>query len=37
MKQILMMLFVVAGGMALATEAAFLGPLGEKIELFQEK
>ena len=31
MKQILMMLFVVAGGMALATEAAFLGPLGEKI------
>ena len=26
-----MMLFVVSGGMALATEAAFLGPLGEKI------
>ena len=31
MKQILMLLFVVSGGMALATEAAFLGPLGEKI------
>lgn len=31
MKQILMMLFVVAGGMALAAESAFLGPLGERI------
>lgn len=31
MKQILMLLFVVSGGMALATEAAFLGPLGEDI------
>lgn len=31
MKQILMLLFVVSGGMALATEAAFLGPLGEEI------
>lgn len=31
MKQILVLLFVVLGGMALATEAAFLGPLGEKI------
>ncbi|MGM8884443.1 DMT family transporter [Psychrobacter sp. 1U2] len=31
MKQILMLLFVVSGGMALATEAAFLGPLGENI------
>lgn len=31
MKQILILLFVVSGGMALATEAAFLGPLGEKI------
>jgi|GEM_PF-5723466 len=31
MKQILVLLFVVSGGMALATEAAFLGPLGEKI------
>ena len=26
-----MLLFVVSGGMALATEAAFLGPLGERI------
>lgn len=31
MKQILMLLFVVSGGMALATEAAFLGPLGKDI------
>lgn len=31
MKQILMLLFVVSGGMALALEAAFLGPLGENI------
>lgn len=31
MKQILILLFVVSGGMALATEAAFLGPLGEQI------
>lgn len=31
MKQVLMLLFVVSGGMALATEAAFLGPLGENI------
>lgn len=31
MKQILMLLFVVSGGMALAVEAAFLGPLGETI------
>lgn len=31
MKQVLMLLFVVSGGMALATEAAFLGPLGEDI------
>ena len=31
MKQILMLLFVVSGGMALALEAAFLGPLGEGI------
>lgn len=31
MKQILMLLFVVSGGMALAVEAAFLGPLGESI------
>ena len=31
MKQILMLLFVVLGGMALALEAAFLGPLGENI------
>lgn len=31
MKQILMLLFVVLGGMAIALEAAFLGPLGEDI------
>ena len=31
MKQILMLSFVVLGGMALALEAAFLGPLGESI------
>lgn len=31
MKQIMMLLFVVMGGMALALEAAFLGPLGESI------
>lgn len=31
MKQIMMLLFVVSGGMALALEAAFLGPLGESI------
>ncbi len=31
MKQVLMLLFVVLGGMALALEAAFLGPLGENI------
>ncbi|WP_296245288.1 MULTISPECIES: DMT family transporter [unclassified Psychrobacter] len=31
MKQVLMLLFVVSGGMALAVEAAFLGPLGESI------
>ena len=31
MKQVGMLLFVVLGGMALALEAAFLGPLGESI------
>ena len=31
MQQILMLLFVVAGGMALALEAALLGPLGKDI------
>lgn len=31
MKQILLLLFVVSGGMALAVEAAFLGPLGKAI------
>jgi transporter family-2 protein len=31
MKQVVMLLFVVLGGMALALEAAFLGPLGESI------
>ena len=31
MKQILMLLLVMLGGMALALEAAFLGPLGESI------
>lgn len=31
MKQIGMLLFVVLGGMALALEAAFLGPLGKSI------
>lgn len=31
MKQLLMLLLVVTGGMSLATEAAILGPLGEQI------
>lgn len=31
MTQFFMLLLVVTGGMALATEAAFLGPLGEQI------
>ena len=31
MRQVFILLFVVSGGMALATEAAFLGPLGENI------
>lgn len=31
MKQLAMLIFVVLGGMALALEAAILGPLGERI------
>lgn len=31
MKQLAMLIFVVMGGMALALEAAILGPLGERI------